>query len=218
MTTESDQVKALQRSILERARELAAEHIAQGDMTRSKILEDAREKIKLMEQKELLAARVHADREYHRQVQANELRIQAELDRNRWGLVQAVMDKLYRRLLELQQDDQRYHSIFKLLLKQAADSIGQTDLIASISNEDLSRYHDNWQAIVQDCCGDDVNIKLSPEACHCSGGLKLFSEQGDVMIDNTFEGIVARREGELQRLIFERLFATLSTEGSVFDG
>lgn len=218
MATESDQVKALQHSILERARELAAEHIAQGDMTRTKILEDAREKIKLMEQKELLAARVHADREYHRLVQANELRIQAELDRNRWGLVQAVMDKVYRQLLELQQDDKRYQSIFKLLLKQAADSIGQPDLIASISNDDLSRYHDNWQAIVGDCCGDDVNINLSPEACHCSGGLKLVSEQGDVMIDNTFEGIVTRREGELQRLIFERLFATLSTEGSVFDG
>ena len=218
MATESDQVKALQLSILERARELAAEHIAQGDMTRTKIIEDAREKIKLMEQKELLAARVHADREYHRQVQANELRIQAELDRNRWGLVQALMDKLYRQLVELQQDEQRYQSIFKLLLKQAVDSIGQRDLIASISNDDLSRYHDSWQAIVQDCCGNDVNIKLSPEACHCSGGLKLVSKQGDVMIDNTFEGIVARRQGELQRLIFERLFATLSTEGSAFDG
>jgi V/A-type H+-transporting ATPase subunit E len=218
LASESDQVKALQRSILERARELAAEHIAQGDMTRNKILVDAREKIKLMEQKELLAAGVHADREYHRQVQANELRIQAELDRNRWGLVQAVMDKLRRQLLELRQDDQRYLSIFKGLLKQAADSIDQPGLIASISNDDLARYHDDWQAIVQDSCGNDVKIKLSPEACRCSGGLKLVSEQGDVMIDNTFEGIVARREEELQRLIFERLFSTLSTQGSLFDG
>ena len=105
MATESEQVRALQQAILERAKELAAEHVSQGEMTRGKIIEDAREKVKLMEQKELLAARLQADREYQRQVQANELRIQAELDRNRWGLVQSVMDKISRQLVELHQDD-----------------------------------------------------------------------------------------------------------------
>jgi len=218
LASESDQVKALQRSILERAAELSAEHIAQGEMTRNKILEDAHEKIKLMEQKELLAARLQSEREYHRQVQANELRIQAELDRNRWGLVQSVMDKITRQLVELSQDEKRYRPIFETLLKQGSDSIAYPRLVASISNDDLSRFHDNWQTIVQACCGDDVEIKLSPEACQCSGGIKLVTEQGDVMIDNTFEGIIKRREEALQRLIFERLFSTAPIMGSVFDG
>ena len=218
MASESDQVKALQQSILERARELSAEHMAQGDMTRNKILEDAHEKVKLMEQKELLAARIESDREYHRRVQANELRVQAELDRNRWGLVQSVMDKINRQLVELSQDEKRYRPIFETLLKQGTDSIAYPRLVASISNDDLSRFHDNWQAIVKHCCGDDVEIKLSPEACQCSGGIKLVSEQGNVMIDNTFEGIIARREEALQRLIFERLFSTATIMGSVFDG
>lgn len=218
MASESDQVKALQQSILERARELSAEHMAQGDMTRNKILEDAHEKVKLMEQKELLAARIESDREYHRRVQANELRVQAELDRNRWGLVQSVMDKINRQLVELSQDEKRYRPIFETLLKQGTDSIAYPRLVASISNDDLSRFHDNWQAIVKHCCGDDVEIKLSPEACQCSGGIKLVSEQGNVMIDNTFEGIIARREEALQRLIFERLFSTAPIMGSVFDG
>jgi V/A-type H+-transporting ATPase subunit E len=216
--SESDQVKALQQAILERARELADGHVAQGRMTRARIIEDAREKIKLMEQKELLSARIHSDREYHRQVQASELRIQAELDRNRWGLVQSVMDKITRKLGDLRNDDQRYRSIFENLLKHGADRIGHSRLVASVNSDDLSRIQDNWSAIVKDCCGDDTEIKLSPEACQCSGGLKLVSEQGDVMIDNTFEGIIARREGELQRLIFERLFSTVSTVGTVFDG
>jgi len=218
LASESDQVKALQQSILERARELSAEHIAQGDMTRNKVMEDAHEKIKLMEQKELLAARVESEREYHRRVQANELRIQAELDRNRWGLVQSVMDKINRQLVELSQDEKRYRPIFETLLKQAADNIGYPRLVASISNDDLSRFHGNWRAMVKECCGDDVKIKLSPEACLCSGGLKLVSEQGDVMMDNTFEGIIKRREEALQRLIFERLFSTAPIMGSVFDG
>jgi vacuolar-type H+-ATPase subunit E/Vma4 len=38
------------------------------------------------------------------------------------------------------------------------------------------------------------------------------------MIDNTFEGIISRRGEVLQQLIFERLFSTVSTKGTVFDG
>ena len=218
MSTESDQVKSLQQAILERARELADEHVSQGEMTRAKIIEDAREKIKLMEQKELLAARLLSEREYQRQVQANELRIQAELDRNRWGLVQAVMDKISRRLVELRNDDAAYRPLFEHLLRRAVDSLGCGQLVATLGNEDLARFHDDWEDLVSGCCGSKVKVRLSPEACQCSGGLRLRSDKGDIMIDNTFEGIISRREDELQRLIFERLFSTVSTKGTVFDG
>jgi V/A-type H+-transporting ATPase subunit E len=218
LASEAEQVRALQQAILERARELSAEHVSQGELTRAKIIGDAREKVKLMEQKELLAARVYADREYHRQVQASELRIQAELDRNRWGLVQAVMDKLSRQLQELRGDEQRYLEIFTGLLREAAETIGESKLVASISNDDLSRFRDHWDEIVNTGCGGKVSVRLSPEACQCSGGVRLVTEEGDVMLDNTFEGIIGRRSDDLQRLIFERLFSTVATKGGVFDG
>jgi len=48
MTSNNDQVKALQHAILERAETLSNEHIQQGKMTRNKIIEDVREKIKLI--------------------------------------------------------------------------------------------------------------------------------------------------------------------------
>lgn len=218
MATESDQVKALQRAILERAQELAEEHVSQGEMTRAKIIEDAREKIKLMEQKELLSASMRSEREYQRQVQASELRIQAELDRNRWGLVQSVMDKITRQLVELRKDDAAYRPVFERLLEHGVDSLGTSQLVASLGNDDLARFHDGWDSLVKACCGGTVEVRLSPEACVCSGGLRLVSKQGDVMIDNTFEGIISRREDKLQQLIFERLFSTVSTKGTVFDG
>ena len=218
MATESDQVRALQQAILERARELADGHVAQGEMTRTRIIEDAREKIKLMEQKELLSARLHSEREYQREVQASELRIQAELDRNRWGLVQSVMDKITRQLVELRKNDAAYRPVFESLLKHGVESLRSEQLVASLGNDDLARFHDDWAVMVKACCGEQVEVRLSPEACQCSGGLRLVSKQGDVMIDNTFEGIISRRQSELQQLIFERLFSTLSTKGSVFDG
>jgi V/A-type H+-transporting ATPase subunit E len=218
LKTESDQVEALQKAILERARELADEHVKQGELTRTKILADMREKIKLREEKELLAAQVEAEREYDRLVQASELRIQAELDRNRWGLVQAVMDKVTRRLGALRGNGERYEAVFSSLLKQGVEAIGEAAVVASINNDDLSRFHERWNEIVVAACGKGIEVKLAPEACACSGGVRLVSAQGDVRFDNTFEGIIARREEALQRIIFERLFSTVNTRGTVFDG
>ena len=218
MATEADQVRALQQAILERARELATEHVAQGEMTRAKVIADMREKLKLMEEKELLAARLQSEREYQRRVQASELSIRAELDRNRWGLVQAVMDQLGKRLLELRKDESGYRDIFVGLLRQGVATLQQSRLVAVINNSDRKRFHGQWDALVGEACGETVEVMLSPEACSCSGGLRLVSSDGDCMIDNTFEGIVDRRGNELQRLIFERLFSTVSTQGNLFDG
>ena len=218
MATETEQVRALQQAILERARELSDEHVAQGELTRAKVIADAREKIKLMEQKELLAAKLQSEREYQRQVQASELRIQAELDRNRWGLVQTVLDKLAKRLQALRDDDDAYEKIMTGLLRQGVDTIGHSQLVASISNDDLARFHDRWDDLVKKACGDAVEVKLAPEACDCSGGVQLVSAAGDIKLDNTFEGIIARRRDALQQLIFERLFSTLAITGGLFDG
>ena len=218
MTTEVDQVKALQKAILDRARQLADEHVQQGKMTRNKIMQDTREKLKLMEQKELLAAKLNADREYQRLVQASELRIQAELDRNRWGLVQSVMHHVVRELDRQHKDHDRYPVIFRNLLRQGVSAMGSGEVTAFINSDDLGQFSKNWDALVEECCGSKKHISLSGEACICSGGLKLVSDDGDVMIDNTFEGIIGRRDDELKRLIFERLFSTISPMGVVFNG
>ena len=90
--------------------------------------------------------------------------------------------------------------------------------MASINNQDLGLFHDRWDDLVRAACGDRIEVRLAPEACSCSGGVRLQSLQGDLMLDNSFEGIIARREEDLQRIVFERLFSTVSTRGNVLDG
>ena len=218
MASDFDQVAALKKAILERAKQLSEEHIQQGRMTRNKIIQDARDKIKLMEQKELLAAKLQADREYQRMVQASELHIQAELDRNRWGLVQSVEHNVVRELERQHKDSQRYPVIFRNLLRQGVALMGERAVTAHINADDLSIFAKNWDALVAECCGNKVEVGLSSDPCLCSGGVKLVSADADVMIDNTFEGIIGRRNNELKRLIFERLFSTVSPMGTVFNG
>ncbi len=210
-----NQVRALQDAIIKRAHELNEEHINQGQMTRSRIMEDARAKLKLMEQKELLAAKENAEREFQRRVQASEIQLQASLDRNRWGLVQAVMDKVHQQIEQISADSSSYDPVFKQLLEKGAKALGQEHQIAMLNHRDRKKYQPVWDKMIQPL---GISIELSDELCDCSGGLRLVSADGSMMVDNTFEGIVSRHHDELLQTIFERLFSQVPSMGVISHG
>lgn len=216
MTNQIDQVSTLKQAMLERARKLAEQHIAQGNISRQNIMQDAREKIQLMEQKELLTAKAQAEREYLRTVQASEIHMQAEMDRNRWGMVLVVMEKLNCFLVDLARDRTQYRQVFMKLLKQASELIAQEQMTAFINEQDQKSFSADWDNIVKEA--SSFSIQLSDETSDSHGGVKLLSADGTVMVDNTFEGLVSRQEKELQKIIFERLFASVSGTGVLSHG
>lgn len=211
MAHDTSQVAGLKQAIMQRANTLAEEHIKQGQATRNRIMDDMREKVQLMEQKELLAAKENAERQYHRRVQASEIKLQAEMDRNRWGLVQSVMDQVVLGVEELTVNDEEYDPIFRRLLRQAAQMIDSDQLVAQVNERDRNRYQSSWKELVREEAG--VEIELSAEHCTCSGGVRLFNADRSVRVDNTFEGLIERRNDALMQVIFERLFATVPSVG-----
>ncbi len=210
MANPTSQVASLKQAIVDRARELSAEHVRQGQMTRNRIMDDARDKVKLMEQKELLAAKENAERMYHRRVQASEIKLQAEMDRNRWGLVQSVMDEVQRRVAELVADRDAYDPVFRQLLLQGIQLLGIEHQVAKVNHDDRQYYQKNWDKLVGDT---GVNVELSDELCPCVGGVRLYSIDGEMLVDNTFDGIIERRHDALMRLVFERLFSKVPSMG-----
>lgn len=211
----SSQVRDLQAAILQRARALQAEHIQQGQMTRSRIMDDVRDKVRLMEQKELLAARDQAERDFQRRVQASEIQLQAELDRNRWGLVQSVLDRMQQQIGQLCADREAYEPVFRQLLAQGVRDLGISKQIAVLNPVDHKHFAADWRKMVD---GLDAEVVLSENTCACRGGVKLLSEDGDMMVDNTFEGLADRREDELMRVIFEHLFSRVPSMGVISHG
>lgn len=210
MADASEQVRSLREAIILRARELADEHVNQGELERSRIIHEMRDKVQLMEKKELLAAKENADREYHRMVQASELRMQAELDRNRWGLVQSVMYRVARGIESIATDADSYETILMRLLEKGVEEIAQTRVVAELNFRDRTKYAGQWQEFVQ---GIDAEVVLSEAECDCSGGVRIYSEDREMMVDNTFEGIMRRNEEALMRLVFERLFSEVRGRG-----
>lgn len=216
MNNENPQVDSLKAAMLERARLLAEEHVTQGRTSRQKILQDAREKIHLMEQKELLLAKAESERAYQRQLQASEIQLQSELDRNRWGLVQAVMHRLQEQLQQLPDDEQNYSNTFKNLLEQAVNLIHSDSLVAHVNARDLRQLAGNWSSLIESLT--DKQVRLADQPFNCSGGVLVLSSGGDMRVDNTFEGMIERQRRELEQTIFERLFATVDGTGALLHG
>lgn len=212
----SSPVESLKAAMLERARTLAAEHIAQGNHSRQKILQDAREKIHLMEQKELLLAKSLSDREQMRKIQASEIQMQAELDRNRWEMVQTVLNRIEQHLQQLQQSRSQYHDTFVALFQEATITIDDNALVAYLNQADQQHYGAQWESLCSELT--TKTITLSEQTIDCYGGIRITSNSGDVMIDNTFEGLLARQQQPLQQVIFERLFATVDGTGALLHG
>ena len=215
MTLET-QVKELEAGLLARARALAQEHLAKAEWERERILAESRQRIHQREERELLATKADADRLYRQRVQAAELRLQGELDRLRWGFVEAVMEHVKQQVKLLHEETSRYDSVLQKWLAGAARLIDNDTLVAELNATDHERLAPCWVQFSDVGCAK--HIALASEHCQCSGGVVVRTMDNRIRIDNTFEGRLERFEEALHHTILERLFAALPDMEMLFHG
>lgn len=205
--TDPTPVSELEAALLERAEALAQEYIARGKTGAERIARDVNQRLRLREEREVLTAKAEAERAYRRRVQAAELRLQGELDRLRWQLVQQVMSSVEARAAAMVEDEPSYGSFLRSLLEEAANAIEEEELVVELSAKDQERLSGRWDAFVRDLC-PGKRLKLSSDPLACSGGVRVRSADDRIRVDNTFEGRRDRLEAELYEGITEALFAT----------
>lgn len=212
-----DQASTLEAAIIQRAETLVEEHLRQADRAHKRIIEDATEKLRLLEEREILSAKARADREYRRRVQAAEIRMQADVDRLRWALVQSVLQGLHARFEAIAKDAARYEALLRTLLAHAAANIERDELVAVLCDADHRRIAGRWEAIAAETA-PGKKIALSPERGVFSGGVVVSSADGRIRVDNSLEGRVERLEAEMHQVILERLFPRAMEMGAMFNG
>jgi V/A-type H+-transporting ATPase subunit E len=214
----SSQVKVedLESALMDRARSLADEYLARARRSRNRILEEENERLRLREEREVLAAKAAAERGYRRQVQAEALKLQEQLDRLRWELVQQALANLTKRLDELAKDEERYWTLMRRLLAEGARSIGQSEIVAEVNGQDLERLKDRWDEFANII--DGARIDLSDKPLPSRGGVLVRSPDNTIRVDNTFEGRLQRLEEELHQVLVERMFAQAPHRMTVLQG
>lgn len=204
--TDPKTVPDLEAALLDRAKRLADEYIARGRDSREVILNEERERLRAREERITAEAQADADRLYRRRVQAAQLRIQGTLDRERWSLIQGVMDELPAKFEHIVANRATYEPLLQDLLSKAAESIGEDELIASFSASDHGMLEGRWAEFAEQAV-PGKSIELDPEPIDSGGGVYVTSKDRRVAVDATFEGRCERFRDELVQVIAERLFA-----------
>lgn len=198
------QVEALEQAILERASSLVEEYEARAQRARDNILKEAADRIRLREDREVLAAQAEADRVYRRRVQASELKLQKHLDRLRWELVEEVHEALRERLEALRRDRPAYRKVLAGLVRQAAGTLPDVDLIVAVADADRAWLEEDWIAFAEQAAPGRVCL-LCSDPVAISGGVEVRDPDNRVRMDHSFEGRIRRMQARLDQIIVERL-------------
>lgn len=210
--SEADDVAGLEAALAERAKRLAEEHLANGRQARERILAETRQRLRIEEEREVLAAKAQAERTYRQRVQAEELDLRADLDRLRWELADAALARLMPRLDELAADETRYLPLLHAYLREAAQAMERDELVAHFNARDLQRLRKDWERHAREAA-PGKKLALSPEPLECTGGVLVESAARDIRFDNTFDGRMERLGETLQGSVAERLMPPSSPLG-----
>jgi len=202
--SDADDITGLESALAERARKLAEEHLLNGRQARDLILMETRQRLRLQEERETLAAKAEGERTYQQHVQAAELELRARLDRVRWRLISAALMKLRQRLTALAEDEARYLPLLLKYLREGAEAIERDELVAHVNARDRRPLQNDWARRAEEAASNK-RLTLSPESLNCIGGVMIASADGNIRFDNTFEGRMERLAESLQRSVAERL-------------
>jgi V/A-type H+-transporting ATPase subunit E len=211
------QVTQLEQALLQQAETLAREQLHNADSARKRILAESAEKLKLAEEREVLAAKVEAERQVRRQIQAAETRLAAELDRLRWALTEAALSGVKVEFRKLVQDEARYLPALETWLAAAAQALPDGELVAEVRPEDEHRLAAVWAEMAARAAPGRA-VTLASHGRPSLGGIRVRLADDRARLDQTFEARQARLADELARVAMERLFASAPDLGTLVHG
>lgn len=211
------QVQELEASLLARAAALAQEQLRNAEAAREHIRAQSREKLRAMEERAVAAAKVAAEKQWQRSLQAAQLRLQGDLDRLRWNLVQTVLAQAKEHFSASIGDHDAYRHWVQKQLAAAASAFPDGPLVVRVCAADEKRLGPHWATLCAEALPGRRAMLASEDGLD-GGGFVVESEDRRLRLDQTLEGRVQRLEPELHRAIMERLFASIPDMGALLHG
>nr|WP_242469396.1 V-type ATP synthase subunit E family protein [Rhabdochromatium marinum] len=207
----------MEQAILARAERLAQEYRERGQRSRDAILREAASKLRLREEREDSIAKALGERTFRQRVQAQEIKMQSDLDRTRWNLVRNVEARLTEKMLAHTENEPAYLETLSGFIRAAAEEIEHHELRVHANARDLKRLQSHWERILA-VVPDQVQLKLAEDPINTLAGVLISSADERIRVDNTFEGRLARLGTRVQQTILERLLPSGFDTGNIFGG
>jgi V/A-type H+-transporting ATPase subunit E len=211
------QVSQLEQALLRQAESLAREALKNAEAARARILAEAEQRIELLEEREILAAKAEAERTVRRRLQAAETKLAAEFDRLRWALTEAVLSQVQNALQAMVQDMDRYKPVLAGMLAEAARQLPPGDLVAEVNAQDYERLKPIWPDLAAAAApGRRVELGVLPRPS--IGGVLVRLADQRARLDQTFEARQERLRERMAQVVMERLFASAPDLGTLVHG
>ncbi len=204
-------LEQLESAIRQQADNLANSHLEAAQQKAEQILADSAKRLQKREEREREIAEVAANQEFRRRVQASEIKMQAELDKLRWSLVQSVLSDLQMELKQLRQEEDSYMALLKQYLKNAAQLFDEKELVVEVNADDHLLLAPLWESFVKDAVPDKTCKLLLASNKNLTGGLLVRNEVDRIRVDNTFEGLIERLKNDIYQIITTQLFASVTS-------
>lgn len=211
------EIDDLQTALLERAKALANEYLTRAQHERDRGIEQANDRLRLREEREVSIAKVMAERIYRQKVQASEIKMREELDHLRWAHVQAVMTALKESLAKIVEDKGTYLPLLQQLIATSVKCMEDKELVVEVNARDFSLLEGQWKSITDEIAGKK-KMALQPSDRKSIGGVVVRNKDDTIRIDNSFEGRMQRYMSELEQVVTERLFSSATPMGALFNG
>lgn len=211
------QVTQLEQALIRQAETLAREQHQNAEAAKARILNESAERLKLAEDREVLAAKADAERMVRRQTQAAETRLAAELDRLRWALTEATLSSVKLAFQELVDDPERYLAVLEQWLAAAVRALPEGDLVAEVRGSDQPRLAPAWADMVARAA-PGRKVELATHGLISEGGMRVRLADNRAQLDQTFEARQSRLADELARVVMERLYASTPDLGALVHG
>lgn len=185
---------------------LAEQHLQAGHAAVEQIRQQAEARLAQRRQGEELRFQQEAAQLCRQLLQGAKLRVDADLDRLRWALVQEVLSGVRARLAHVPSEPARYRAALVRLIAEAAQAIPAGKLVVEMSARDAEWLRADWQQLAHEAApGRELVLRVLDGPC--LGGVRVCDEANQRRIDHTFEARLARMEGELLSAIMQTLFA-----------
>jgi len=210
-------VEDLEKSLLERANDLADEYIQRAKRSHDHFIEDENERLQLHEEREIMAAKMLAERTFRSRVQSSELQAKKRLDQLRWQLIKNVIAGVKQEIAEIIKNQEQYQQLLLEFIRFSIGLIDSQDVIVELNQEDYQNLAAEWPKILAKI-NSDKKIHLSKQVHNMSGGIIVYDQNRSIRIDNTFEGRIERLSEAIHQLVAEQFFSELSHEGDKIHG
>ncbi len=190
-------------ALLEKARQEAAQHIALAEKEAAAVLAEAEKEARRVIDDAVMQAEHTASRDAKRRSATAETEAERLVSDARDELIQLCIHRL-RDVLKDLPGTQEYRPALEALIREAAEALEGATIVVQLREADQAVLDTNACRALDTTLGQTVRVASKPAMI--AGGVIVWSEDGRLRVDQSFEALVDRHEEALRAIIAQELW------------